>query len=57
MPLSNQKEVPPSINPPTNPPTPTSINNHSNIPKTRNEKSSGSTWVKKTYFFAHKSMA
>jgi hypothetical protein len=47
--------VPPSINPPTNSSTPTSINKDSNIPKTRNGKSSGSTWVKKTY--VHKSMA
>lgn len=52
MPLLGQKEVPPSINPPTNSPTPTSINKYSNIPKTQNGKSSGSTWVKKKYFYA-----
>jgi hypothetical protein len=34
MPLSGQEEVSPNINPPTNSPTPTSINKHSNMPKT-----------------------
>ncbi len=34
MPLSGQEEVSPNINSPTNSPTPTSINKHSNMPKT-----------------------
>jgi hypothetical protein len=64
MPLSDditmsqfsQKEVPPGINLPRNPPTLISMNKHSNIPKTQNGKSSTSTKVKRTHFPTHKNI-